>query len=400
METMKTLTILGSPSSVGRQTLDVVRHHPDDFSFVALTSRSASDLLVDQCVEFKPKYVVVDDKYAHEMVQKLKHRQCESEVITQSDAQTDSTIFQTDVTVTGIPGSSGLHPTLQAVQYSKTVLIINKEPVVMLGALLQQQVQKYKTTVLPVDSEHNAIFQCSEGANRGRYEPFSPIAGLRRILLAGTGGPFLRTDLDLLPSITPDQAAAHPVWNMGMKISIDSATMMNKGLEIIEARWLFNAAVDQIEVAIHPQGMVHSMVEYMDGSVIAQMATPDMRVPIANALFWPARKFSGAEFIDIFKMQNLTFESPDYQRFPCLKLASEVACAGGSSATVMNAANEIAVDAFVKTEIKFTDIFKVIRNCVDTLGDHPVESIEHVMEVDKMARRSAQKIIQSLRTNK
>lgn len=393
---MKNLTILGSPSSVGQQTLDVVRLHPEDFSIKALTARSASDLLVRQCNEFNPKFAVVNDEHAPALAQKLTDSHCKSEVITQSDAKTGSTIFETDVTVTGIPGSSGLQPTIQAVQHSKTVLIINKEPVVMLGALLQQQVQKHNTIVLPVDSEHNAIFQCSESADRGRYEPFSAIAGLRRILLAGTGGPFLRTRIDLLPSVTPEQAAAHPIWNMGTKISIDSATMMNKGLEIIEARWLFNAPVEKIEVIIHPQGMIHSMVEYIDGSVIAQMANPDMRVPIANALFWPNRKSSGADFVDVLKLKSLTFETPEFNRFPCLELAHEVAAAGGSSATVMNAANEVAVDAFTKSQIRFTDIVEVIRRCVDNLGDDSVESIEHVMEVDKMARQFARNTIRCL----
>ena len=394
---MKSITILGSTSSVGRQALDVLRLHREDFTVQALTARSASQLLLDQCIEFEPQYVVVEAQ-AETDLQNLLNKHCvSSKTISQEAVLSGSEIFDVDVTLTGIPGSAGLHPTLQAVRHSKTVLIVNKEPVVMLGPILNEEVNKHGTVILPVDSEHNAILQCSEKVNRERYEPFSPIGGLSRIWLTGTGGPFLNTPLEQLPSITPEQAIDHPVWNMGPKISIDSATMMNKGLEIIEARWLFDTTAEQIEVLIHPQGTIHSMVEYVDGSVIAQMATPDMRVPIANALFWPSRKSSGSDFVDFSKLNALTFVPPDYERFPCLKLAHDVARSGGTSATVMNAANEIAVDAFVSGHIRFTDIYPVIDQTVNALGDQKILDIYHVTETDKISRTYALDVVSRLR---
>ena len=390
---MRTILILGATGSVGQQTLDVVRLHPDQFKVSTLTARTASETLVRTCEEFKPEHVVVEGGEVVELESRLKDRKIAAEVVPASDLENCQHLFDVDITVTGVTGAAGLRPTLQAVRAGKTVLVVNKEPVVMLGPMLHQEVRKYGTTILPVDSEHNAIFQCSGSATGERYEPFFPIPGLRKILLAGTGGPFRETDLHLLNDITPEQAVAHPIWNMGAKISVDSATMMNKGLEIIEARWLFDADADQIQVVVHPQGIVHSLVEYLDGSVIAQLGMPDMRIPIANALFWPERKESGAPFLDLMSISALTFEPPNFNRFPCLRLAEEVARKGGTSATVMNAANEVAVDAFLSHRLRFTEISDLVEKCVDRLGDEKVENIEKILEIDTITRQIASQYV-------
>ena len=390
---MRTILILGATGSVGQQTLDVVRLHPDQFKVSTLTARTASETLVRTCEEFNPEHVVVEGGEVVELESRLKDRKIAAEVVPASDLENCQHLFDVDITVTGVTGAAGLRPTLQAVRAGKTVLVVNKEPVVMLGPMLHQEVRKYGTTILPVDSEHNAIFQCSGSATGERYEPFFPIPGLRKILLAGTGGPFRETDLHLLNDITPEQAVAHPIWNMGAKISVDSATMMNKGLEIIEARWLFDADADQIQVVVHPQGIVHSLVEYLDGSVIAQLGMPDMRIPIANALFWPERKESGAPFLDLMSISALTFEPPNFNRFPCLRLAEEVARKGGTSATVMNAANEVAVDAFLSHRLRFTEISDLVEKCVDRLGDEKVENIEKILEIDTITRQIASQYV-------
>ncbi len=396
---MRTVLILGATGSIGQQTLDVVRLHPDDFKVTTLTARTASETLIRTCHEFRPEHVVVEDGEVGKLESELSDRKISADIVPSSELENCQHLFDVDVTVTGVTGAAGLRPTLQAVRAGKTVLVVNKEPVVMLGPMLHQEVRKYGTTILPVDSEHNAIFQCSGSATGERYEPFFPIPGLRRILLAGTGGPFRETDLDLLKNITPEQAVAHPIWNMGAKISVDSATMMNKGLEIIEARWLFDADADQVQVVVHPQGIVHSMVEYLDGSVIAQLGMPDMRIPIANALFWPERKESGAPFLDLTSISALTFEPPNFDRFPCLRLAEEVVRKGGTSATVMNAANEIAVDAFLSHRIRFTEISDLIEKCVDRLGDEKVENIEKILEIDTITRQIAGQYVEQSRLN-
>ena len=390
---MRTILILGATGSVGQQTLDVVRLHPDQFKVSTLTARTASETLVRTCEEFNPEHVVVEGGEVVELESRLKDRKIAAEVVPASDLENCQHLFDVDITVTGVTGAAGLRPTLQAVRAGKTVLVVNKEPVVMLGPMLHQEVRKYGTTILPVDSEHNAIFQCSGSATGERYEPFFPIPGLRKILLAGTGGPFRETDLHLLNDITPEQAVAHPIWNMGAKISVDSATMMNKGLEIIEARWLFDADADHIQVVVHPQGIAHSLVEYLDGSVIAQLGMPDMRIPIANALFWPERKESGAPFLDLMSISALTFEPPNFNRFPCLRLAEEVARKGGTSATVMNAANEVAVDAFLSHRLRFTEISDLVEKCVDRLGDEKVENIEKILEIDTITRQIASQYV-------
>ena len=393
---MKTVTIMGATGVVGQQTLDVIRRHPDEFEIHALTARSASEKLALLCSEFDPEFVLIDNpSLAQKLHEEFRFKGLRTNVLSGDDWNDNSIVSGVNIVVAAMAGSAGLRPMLEAVRAGTTVLIANKEPVVMLGPVLSEEVQNSGATILPVDSEHNAIFQCSATANGARYEPFHPIPGLRRILLTGTGGPFRNRSLESLHDVTPKQAVAHPIWNMGAKISVDSATMMNKGLEIIEAKWLFNASPQQIEVIIHPQGMVHSMVEYEDGSIIAQLAMPDMRIPIANAMFWPRRMESGAEFMDLTKLTGLQFESPDWNRFPCLRLAREVANSEGTSATVMNAANEVAVDAFLDSRVRFTDIAKTVQYCVDKLGNEKIIDVEQILEIDSIARDIAQRYVAS-----
>ena len=397
---MRTLTILGATGSIGQQTLDVVRKHADEIKVRAITARRGSDTLAKSCREFKPSYVMVGDEIeAAKLQDKLIDTGKSPEILVDHNQSELEPLFDVDVVVTSIVGSAGLQSTLRAIQAGSTVLITNKEPVVMLGSMLRDEVRKHGATIVPVDSEHNAIFQCCTSKSDGRYECFFPINGLNRILLTGSGGPFRTIDLNLLREITPEQAVAHPIWNMGPKISVDSATMMNKGLEIIEARWLFDTPASQIDVVIHPQGIVHSMVEYLDGSVLAQMATPDMRVPLTYGLFWPNRVQSTAERLDVFNLPAMSFEPPDFNRFPCLKLAHEVAQSEGIAPTIMNAANEVAVDAFLKAKIRFTDIYTVVAHSVEKLDDKPSESIHQVLETDHLSRTIANQKIASLRSN-
>ncbi len=382
----QTVAIWGATGSIGQQALNVIRRHPEEFAIVALTARSASDQLVRSCLEFKPKFAVVHPNAVSELIAKLDGTSSTVTVLSDQNRSVISEIYSVDITITAITGAAGLESTVESVRAGNRVLIANKEPVVVLGKLLRNLVHRYGTTILPVDSEHNAIFQCSESATENRYLPFQKIDGLRRILLTGSGGPFLTIELEALKDVTPQQAVAHPVWSMGAKISVDSATMMNKGLEIMEARWLFDTPPEQIEVVIHPQGIVHSMIEYEDGSILAQMGTPDMRIPLANTLFWPNRRTSGAQFLEITQLSSLTFQAPDFQRYPCLQLAHNVSKAGGTSAAVMNAANEEAVSAFLASKVRFTSISEIVHECVDQLGDQEVESIEHVQAIDQEAR--------------
>ncbi len=393
----RSLTILGATGSIGQQVLDVVRRYPDEFEIRALTAMRGSDTLARLCIEFSPEFAVVGNaQELSELRQKLKGADSSTEIVADDQESELERVYSADVVVTSIVGAAGLRPTLKAIKAGNTVLITNKEPVVMLGSILREEVREHGATVVPVDSEHNAIFQCCNSRSGSRYECFSPIAGLHRILLTGSGGPFRTVRLDTLRDVTPEQAVAHPVWNMGPKISVDSATMMNKGLEIIEAHWLFDTPADQIDVVVHPQGIVHSMVEYEDGSILAQMGTPDMRVPLTFGLFWPRRASSGAPRLDVFSMPEMSFEPPDYKRFPCLKLAGEVAADSGTAPAVMNAANEVAVEAFLDLRVKFTDIYTVVAHCVDRLGSRIADSIEQVMEADRLAREAANRKVSNL----
>ncbi len=394
---MQSVTVLGATGVIGTETLDVLRRHKNEFFIHALATRSASERLFDLCVEFKPKFVAIAEELkVAEFKDTLRRHSTETTVLVGSEAIVDiCSNPEVDIVVTGISGGVGLKPTVAAIRAGVRVAVANKEPIVMLGPLVRREVKLSGAIVLPVDSEHNAIFQCCASAGE-QYRTFNRIPSLKRILLTGSGGPFLDTPLNQLSDITPEQAVAHPIWPMGAKISVDSATMMNKGLEIIEARWLFEATHDQIQVVIHPQGVVHSMVEYEDGSVIAELATPDMRVPISNALFWPNRGASGAPFLNITDLQSLEFRPPDWERFPCLKTAAEVSKLDGTLSVVLNAANEVAVDAFLSKKARFTNIVDTVCYCVDKMASESVESIDQILEVDQTAREVAREYLSTL----
>ncbi len=395
---MQRVTLIGATGVIGTLTLDVIRLHREKFSLYALTARTPNDKLLDLCIEFGPNYVVIEKQSdVADFESRLRREKVATSVLAGELALEEICgSREADIVVTGVVGAAGLKPTVAAIRAGIRVMVANKEPIVMLGPLVRKEVKASGATVLPVDSEHNAIFQCCASSS-GTYLPFNPIPGLRRILLTGSGGPFRTLPLDQFSDITPEQAVAHPVWTMGAKISVDSATMMNKGLEIIEARWLFDPSPDQIEVIIHPQGVVHSMVEYEDGSVVAEMATPDMRVPIANALFWPDRADGGAEALDVANLPSLQFLPPDWERFPCLAIARDVSYLDGTSSVVLNAANEVAVDSFLRHAARFTDIADTVRHCVEGTPDEPVESLEQILQVDLETRRIASDFIASRR---
>lgn len=380
------ITVLGSTGSIGVSTLDVISRHPQRYQVYALTAAKRWQELLQQCLQFRPRYAVLaDDSVASELSKALTSQGCDTEVLTGEDGlQAVSSAAEVQVVMAGIVGAAGLLPTLAAVNAGKRVLLANKESLVMAGHLFMDAVARSGAQLLPVDSEHNAIFQClPEGFNS------LEAAGIRKILLTGSGGPFRTTELAELEAVTPAQACRHPNWSMGRKISVDSATMMNKGLEFIEARWLFNARPEQIQVVIHPQSIIHSMVEYADGSVLAQLGRPDMRTPIAHALAWPDRIDSGVESLDFMSLAGLEFEQPDYQRFPCLALAIAAASASGSEAVALNAANEIAVAAFLDVQIGFNDIATINEKVMSRCDRSEPNSIEAVIAVDQLARAYA-----------
>ena len=383
---MLKITVLGATGSIGVNTLDVIRSHRDKYSIYALTAHSRIDILLAQCLEFKPVYaVVVDEHAASELRLLLKAQNCCTEVLSGPEELISvSSDFGIDIVVAAIVGGAGLPPTFAAVKAGKKVLLANKESLVMSGKLFMDAVKTYDAQLLPVDSEHNAIFQCLPE----RYTTLAD-AGIQRILLTGSGGPFRQTPMAELSAVTPEQACSHPNWSMGKKISVDSATMMNKGLEYIEACWLFGAEPKDIEIVVHPQSIIHSMVEYADGSVLAQMGQPDMRTPIANCLGWPERICSNASSLDFKTLSALTFEAPDFERFDGLKLAVEVASSGGSYAIALNAANEIAVDAFLSGSIKFNEITQVLRQTIDAWQSCEPSSIDDVLDADRHARQIA-----------
>ena len=388
---MRTLTILGSTGSIGESTLDVVGRHPDRFAVFALVARASIDRVLLQCMRHKPRYVVLTDvAAAGELGRRLRDTGLDTEVLAGNDAaETVAQSREVDTVVAAVVGAAGLKPVLAAAGAGKRILLANKEALVMAGPVFMDAVRRGGATLLPVDSEHNAIFQ-SLPPGFGRD---LPRAGVRRILLTASGGPFRTTPLDRLGDVTPDQACAHPNWAMGRKISVDSATMMNKGLEVIEAHWLFGAAGEQIEVVIHPQSVIHSMVEYADGSVLAQMGNPDMRTPIAQTLAYPERIATGTAPFDLFKLAQFTFEAPDLERFPCLKLAYDALAAGGTAPAVLNAANEIAVEAFLQGRIAFTGIARIVGETLQRVGHGVADTLDHVFEADALAGRAAQSMI-------
>jgi len=381
------ITVLGATGSIGVSTLDVVRRHPDRFSVIALTANRDVPRLLEQCREFRPRYAVMADPLAAEQLQMhMQEEALECEVLAGSEGlEKVASLEDVDSVMAAIVGAAGLLPTLAAARAGKRVLLANKEALVMSGHLFMQAVRENGAELLPIDSEHNAIFQCMPAG----YKTGTKSPSVRRILLTASGGPFRDAAIDELVAVTPEQAIAHPNWSMGRKISVDSATMMNKGLELIEACWLFDVQPDDIEVVIHRQSVIHSMVDYVDGSVLAQMGNPDMRTPIAHALDWPERIDSGVEALDMFSVGRLDFEPPDLERFPCLRLAFEAARAGGTASTVLNAANEVAVEAFLHEKLGFTEISKVIEATMAELPNREAESLDIVLEADRQAREVA-----------
>ena len=389
----QSLTILGSTGSIGTSTLDVVTRHPERFRIFALSGHSQTAKLAEQCLAFRPQYAVTaNEAQAAELRTHLAAAGCQTEVLHGEQALCDiAAAPETDGVMAAIVGAAGLPPTLAAARAGKTLYLANKETLVVSGSLFMQTAAQSGARILPVDSEHNAIYQVLP-PEKGYLKH----NGVQSIILTASGGPFLHTDLADFPAITPEQAVKHPNWQMGRKISVDSATMMNKGLELIEAHWLFNCPQEKLETVIHPQSVVHSMVRYADGSVLAQMGTPDMRTPIAYCLGLPERIASGVPPLDFAALSALTFETPDYHRFPCLELAYQAMQAGGGVPCVLNAANEIAVAAFLANRIRFTDIAHTVRHCLeqDFSGSH--HSLEGLLDLDAAARRAAEAFVRQV----
>ena len=387
---MKQITILGATGSIGISTLDVIDRHSRAYNIFALTGNKKIPLLAEQCAKFNPKYaVVMDAEAARELVNLLTQNHVSTEVLVGTDALASvSSHEDVDIVMAAIVGSAGLIPTLAAANAGKKVLLANKESLVMAGNLLMQAVDKSGATLLPIDSEHNAIFQCLPRDIKNLSK-----GGVSKLLLSASGGPFRGRSLGEMDEVTREQACAHPNWSMGKKISVDSATLMNKGLELIEACWLFDVTYDQIDIVVHPQSIIHSLVQYVDGSVLAQMGNPDMRTPIAHALAWPKRINSGVSDLNLAEIAKLDFEEPDLVNFPCLGLAYEAARVGLDAPVVLNASNEVAVQAFLDGRIGFTQIAEVVA---DTMG-HAIfkepDSLSGVQESDKEARAISAEII-------
>ena len=388
MTPLKQLAILGSTGSIGVNTLDVVRAHSDRFKVVALTAAKQVDLLAQQCAEFKPAIAVVADADGAARLSKLLlEKKINTQVIYGPEALVAAvTESHCDTVMAAIVGAAGLLPALAAAKAGKRVLLANKEALVMSGDLFMQAMKTGGGELLPIDSEHNAIFQCLP--NQFSRDP-SPGLGVEELWLTASGGPFRNTPLDQLAGITPEQACAHPNWVMGRKISVDSATMMNKGLEVIEAFWLFGLPLEKIKVLIHPQSVVHSMVRYRDGSVLAQLGQPDMRTPIAYGLAWPERIDAGVEPLSLPQLAALSFAEPELERFPCLSLAFTAAKAGGTAPTVLNAANEIAVAAFLDKGLPYLQIPVVVEKVLDAIPAVNADSLELILDVDARARQAA-----------
>lgn len=390
------LTILGSTGSIGESTLDVVARHPERFKIFALAGHRQTAKLAEQCVRFAPEFAVVaDENSAAELAQMLAEQGCRTEVLHGGAALAQvAAAPEVHGVMCAIVGAAGLPSALAAAKAGKTIYLANKETLVVAGALFMETAQAHGAAVLPVDSEHNAIFQVLPRDYTGRLNEH----GIESIILTASGGPFLNTDLAAFAAITPAQAVKHPNWSMGQKISVDSATMMNKGLELIEAHWLFNCPPDKLEVVIHPQSVIHSMVRYRDGSVLAQMGNPDMRTPIAYCLGLPERIDSGVGALDFGSLAALTFQTPDFARFPCLKLAYEAMQAGGAAPCVLNAANEVAVAAFLAEQIRFTDIAAVVAHCLAQNTAADCGSIEALLAQDAQTRAQAEAFVRTLRS--
>ncbi|KEZ18850.1 1-deoxy-D-xylulose-5-phosphate reductoisomerase [Glaesserella parasuis] len=393
---MQKLVILGSTGSIGKSTLSVVDNNPEQYQVFALVGGKNVELITEQCQQYQPRFVALDDEQAAaKLKENLTALGLKIEVLAGQKAICElASHSEVDMVMAAIVGAAGLLPTLSAVQAGKKVLLANKESLVTCGQIFIDEARKSGAKLLPVDSEHNAIFQSlpPEAQEKVGFCPLAEL-GVSKIILTGSGGPFRTKPLNEFGQITPAQAVAHPNWSMGRKISVDSATMMNKGLEYIEARWLFNASADEMEIIIHPQSIIHSMVRYIDGSVIAQMGNPDMRTPIAHTMAYPNRIYAGVAPLDFFKLKELTFIEPDFARYPNLKLAIEAFAEGQYATTAMNAANEIAVEAFLNDQIRFTDIVEVNRQVVENIAPVQVKEIADVLHIDKLAREVAKQHI-------
>ena len=396
---MQNLVILGASGSIGQSTLKVLRHNPGRWQVLALTAARSVDAMLRDCLEFSPRFaVMVDEGAASELAGRLKAHGSTTRVLSGQAALCDVAAHPDAHSVmAAIVGAAGLAPTMAAVRAGKRILLANKEALVMSGAFFMEAVREHGAELLPIDSEHNAIFQCLP-VDVQRQPGFCDLAGagISKILLTGSGGPFRYADVGELHHVTPAQAIAHPNWSMGAKISVDSATMMNKGLEYIEARWLFNAAPEQIQVVIHPQSVIHSMVQYKDGSVLAQLGNPDMCTPIAHALAYPERIESGVEPLDFFSVGEFSFIRPDYERYPCLALAISACQQGQGATTSLNAANEEAVAAFLAERIGFMDIARVNESVMAELGSSAAGSLADLIALDGTARARAQQLIKEL----
>ena len=388
---MQRLTVLGSTGSIGKSTLDVVARHPDKYQITALTANQQDDLLFEQCQRFHPRYAVLLDEAASDRLKKnLQIAGIATEVLCGTAAlEKVSVLPEVDAVMAAIVGAAGMPPTLAAANAGKKILLANKETLVLAGHLFMEAIHRSGSALLPIDSEHNAIFQALPRDYAGDMRT----SGVSKILLTASGGPFRNTPIEQLQNVTPEQACAHPNWSMGRKISVDSASMMNKGLEVIEAHWLFNASADDIQVVVHPQSVIHSMVQYVDGSVLAQMGNPDMRTPIAYALAYPERIAAGVAPLDLFQIAKLDFVAPDFVRFPCLGLAYQALRAGGTVPALLNAANEVAVAAFLDRKIAFLDIPRLIESVLGSVARREVNILQDVLDADAAAREVAQEWI-------
>jgi len=394
MNSKKGICILGSTGTIGVNTLDVISRHPNDYEVIALTANESTNDLEKQCLEYQPLYaVMVNEEKAEDLHKRLAAVGSNTKVLGGKDAlEVVSALDEVDYVMAAIVGAAGLLPNLAAARAGKRIMLANKESLVMSGSLFMDTVHENGAELLPIDSEHNAIFQSMPPLVNGLHEK----SGVTKILLTGSGGPFRQNSLESLINVTPEQAVAHPNWVMGRKISVDSATMMNKGLEVIETCWLFDVKEDQIQVVIHPESTIHSMVSYNDGSVLAQLGNPDMRTPIAYALGYPERIESGVEQLDIFDVAQLNFEKPDFERYRCLQLAYDAHHAGGYATIALNAANEIAVEAFLDNKIRFTDIPPIIENALAQASSGTPSKIDDILAQDLVSRKHAKSCMKGL----
>ncbi len=377
---MKKIAVLGSTGSIGKSLADIVRNNPDKFKITALSSHNNVEEAVKQIKEFKPKLVsVADDNVRLKILKQIPNKNIEI-LIGLDGLKAVASYDDSDMVVSAVVGSIGLLPLMEAIKNKKAIALANKEALVMAGDIVMAEAKKKGIKIIPVDSEHSAIFQCLNGQD---------ISNIKSVIITASGGPFRNKTRQELVNITPDEAARHPRWNMGKKISVDSATLMNKGLEVIEAKWLFNLDINQIKVIIHPQSIIHSMVEYIDNSIIAQMSAPDMRIAIQYALTYPKRFKTSVPALDLIQTKSLTFEEPDFKKFPCLDIAIKAGKKGGSAPAILNAANETAVSAFLQNKIKFLDIADIVKKVLDKMDVVSKYTIEEIIEIDRKAREIA-----------